>query len=94
MHNRIDPRRRTTSGAPLAFSRCMRANGVPNFPDPQPGRGLVFSAGAINPAALAVTAARAKCNRLLPAGGPPSPGSTTHPTAQTLAEKLARGPHG
>ncbi|HEX4282402.1 MAG TPA: hypothetical protein VHZ27_16660, partial [Solirubrobacteraceae bacterium] len=27
----------------LAFAKCMRANGVPNFPDPQPGRGFLFS---------------------------------------------------
>src|SRR5579859_2551434 len=29
--------------AALAFSRCMRANGVPNFPDPQPGGGFLFN---------------------------------------------------
>ena len=28
---------------PLAFAKCMRANGVPNFPDPNPGRGGLFS---------------------------------------------------
>jgi hypothetical protein len=66
----------------------MRANGVPNFPDPQPGGGQLFEipAGA-NPAAPAFTAARAKCQKLLPNGG--APGSGPPPSDQTLA-KLVR----
>lgn len=77
------------AGSALAFARCMRANGVPNFPDPLPGRGLLFNATGINPSAPAVTAAHAKCRKLLPGGGPPGPGAQMHPTAQTLA-KLVR----
>jgi hypothetical protein len=75
------------SGA-LAFANCMRANGVPNFPDPSPGGGELFEipAGA-NPAAPAFTAARAKCQKLLPNGG--GPGSGPPPSDQTLA-KLVR----
>jgi hypothetical protein len=67
----------------------MRASGVPNFPDPQPGRGLLFNASGINAAAPAVAAAQVKCRKLLPGGGPPGPGSTTHPSAQTLAKLFA-----
>lgn len=74
-------------GSGLAFARCMRANGVPNFPDPSPGRGLLFSTAGINPSAPAVIAAHAKCRNSL--GGPPGPGTQTHPSAQTLA-KLVR----
>jgi hypothetical protein len=33
----------------LAFSSCMRAHGVPGFPDPQPGGG--FTRSALNPIA-------------------------------------------
>ncbi len=73
------------SSGPLAFARCMRANGVPNFPDPVPGRGFLFPAGGVNPNAPAVAAAQAKCRKLM-GGGPPGPGSTTHPSAQTLAK--------
>jgi hypothetical protein len=74
------------SGA-LAFARCMRANGVSNFPDPSAG--ALFSVGAgANPAAPAFQAARAKCQKLLPGGGPPGPGSKTHPSAQTLTKLL------
>ena len=72
----------------VAFAVCMRSNGVPNFPDPSPGRGLLFQLGpGINPASPAVKAAQAKCRKLLP-GGPPGPGSTTHPSAQTLSKLL------
>jgi hypothetical protein len=74
--------------AALAFARCMRANGVPGFPDPSPGGGLLFPANSVNRSAPAFKAAQAKCRKLLPGGGPPLPGTTTHPTAQTLAKLL------
>jgi hypothetical protein len=76
------------SGA-VAFARCMRANGVPNFPDPSAGGGALSSVGAgTNPTAPAFQAARAKCQKLLPGDGPPGPGSKTHPSAQTLTKLL------
>jgi hypothetical protein len=81
------------SGA-LAFANCMRANGVPNFPDPQPGGGELFEipAGA-NPAAPPFRAARAKCQKLLPNGG--ASGSGPPPSDQTLAKlvRIARCMH-
>jgi hypothetical protein len=78
------------ASGPLAFSRCMRANGVPNFPDPSAGGAAEFTLPpGTSPEAPAFQAARAKCRNLLPGGGPPGPGSTTHPSAQTLS-KLVR----
>jgi hypothetical protein len=75
----------------LAFASCMRANGVPNYPDPGPGGGVRFAmpAGA-NPAAPAFRAAQAKCQKLLPNGG--GPGSGPPPSDQTLARlvRIAR----
>ena len=47
----------------------MRANGVPNFPDPKPGEGFRFPASP----APAFAAAQAKCQKLLPNGGAPPP---------------------
>jgi hypothetical protein len=74
----------------LAYARCMRSHGVPNFPDPDPGGGFEFSAGeGIDPSSPAFRAANATCRKILPDGGPPAPGSTTHPSPQTLA-KLVR----
>ena len=81
------PSSSSSGSAALAFANCMRANGVPNFPDPQPGGGQLFEipAGA-NPAAPAFTAARAKCQKLLPNSG--APGSGPPPSDQTLAKLL------
>jgi len=64
----------------------MRSHGVPDFPDPSAGGGFVFGRGSgIDPSSPAFEAARARCWKLLPGGGPPAPGSTTHPSGQTLA---------
>ncbi len=74
----------------LAYARCMRSSGVPNFPDPTDGGGFLFHASAgIDPSSPAFKAAQTKCHKLLPGGGPPS---TTNPSPQTLAHflKIAR----
>jgi hypothetical protein len=65
------------TGAPnaLGFAKCMRANGVPNFPDPSAGGGFLFSTAGINPAAPAVQAARAKCQKF--ALTPPGAGGSS-----------------
>lgn len=39
-------RSRSVQSAELAYSSCIRAHGVPDFPDPQPGGG--YARGAIN----------------------------------------------
>jgi hypothetical protein len=67
----------------LNFAKCMRANGVPNFPDPSPGGGFQVGAG-LNVAAPVATAAQAKCQKFTPGGGPLSPGPP--PSAQTMAQ--------
>jgi hypothetical protein len=71
----------------LAFANCMRANGVPNFPDPQAGGGFLFSTAGINPAAPAVKAAQAKCQKFAPQppGGPSGGGSSVPPQEQAHA---------
>jgi hypothetical protein len=66
----------------------MRANGVPSFPDPTPGNGGGFQTSSGITSSPAFQAAQATCHKLLPGGGPPGPGSTTHPSAQTLAKLL------
>ena len=47
----------------LAFARCMRAHGVPNFPDPtlSPGGGPTPQAAGVNPNSPAVLAAGKVC---------------------------------
>ena len=71
----------------LQYARCMRANGVPNFPDPNSAGGFLFHTGSgVDPSSPAFQAARAKCQKLLPSG--PTPGSTTQPSAQWLAQMV------
>jgi hypothetical protein len=70
----------------IAYAKCVRASGVPNFPDPQPHGGFRVGAG-MNPSSPAFKAAQAKCQKLMPGGGgPPSSGSP--PSAQTMAHLL------
>jgi hypothetical protein len=71
--------------AGVAFAKCMRSNGVPNFPDPSAGGGLFRFGGGIDPSSPAIHAARAKCQKLMPGGGI---GSGPPPSSQTLARFL------
>jgi hypothetical protein len=75
--------------AGLKFAQCMRANGVPHFPDPGGGGGgfkFQLNAGAgVNPSSPAFQAAQVKCRSLLPGGGPVG----GHPSAQAKAQMLA-----
>ncbi len=77
------------SGSPesqeLAFAKCMRVHGVPNFPDPSPGGGFEIRKGSGDePSSPAFQRARAECKGVLP----PGPGSGPPPSAQTLARFL------
>lgn len=61
--------------AALAYSRCMRSRGVPNFPDPtQVGGGIQISGSSsgIDPQSPLFTSAQRSCRHLLPGGGQPT----------------------
>jgi hypothetical protein len=65
----------------IKFADCMRAKGVPNFPDPSAGGGIQIQAGSgINPSSPSFQAAQASCAKLLPGGGP----GKQHPSAQLI----------
>jgi hypothetical protein len=70
--------------AALAYAKCMRASGVPGFPDPNASGGFLFHAGARIVTSPAFKAAQAKCRRFMP----PGPGSGPPPSQQTLAHFL------
>jgi hypothetical protein len=72
--------------SPLAFSQCMRAHGLKNFPDPKAGGGgIQLNLGSgIDPFSPAFKSAQASCKRLLPGGGP----GAGHPSAQAKAQML------
>lgn len=60
--------------AMLKFVGCMRENGVPNFPDPQPdGRMLLDPSSGVDPQSAEFKAAQEECRTLLPGGVAPGP---------------------
>jgi hypothetical protein len=65
----------------LAFSQCMRAHGVPKFPDPTGRRIQIGPSTGVNPASPAFQAAQKACGGL----GKGGPGGGT----PTEADKLA-----
>jgi hypothetical protein len=74
----------------VAYARCMRGHGVPDFPDPtaSPGGGFAFKINGrpgsdLNPNRPALSAALDECRALLPAAEEPAPVS-----AQKLAAEV------
>ena len=79
--------------AALDYARCMRADGVPRFPDPSAGGGFTFDPSAgVDPSASAFQAARAKCQKYMDLGGGIAPGTRTHPTSAWLS-KMVKAAH-
>jgi len=84
--------RTTTAGGglasqELAYAKCMRANGVPGFPDPNPGGGFAIRVGSgVDPASAQYQSANAKCGKLLPGGGV---GPTVNPREGAALVKIA-----
>jgi hypothetical protein len=55
----------------VAFSACMRQNGVPDFPDPQsgPGGGMVVHLGpSVDPSSPQFQRAQRTCEKKVPGG--------------------------
>jgi hypothetical protein len=81
----------------LAFSKCMRAHGVSNFPDPTTrGGGVELSIGSssVNTEAPAFQSAQASCKHLLPGGGPDSGPPSPQAMAQMLHVSQCMRAHG
>lgn len=62
------PTLRTITDQALAYAKCMRAHGIPNFPDPTvqdnaQNKGVGFSLNGINPNSPQVKAAAKTCQR-------------------------------
>ena len=79
------PQNGTPQNGLLAFSECMRANGVPNFPDPQRfvGGNVKLTLHQLAPSQAALNA----CSHLLPTNG----GSGSQETAQQQRTQVADG---
>jgi hypothetical protein len=57
-----------TASAAIKYADCMRAHGVPNFPDPGSGGGVQLSGSGINTQSPAFASAQSACQKLLPGG--------------------------
>jgi hypothetical protein len=79
----------------LAFSKCMRAHGVKNFPDPD-AQGQVVIAGnaGIDPGSRTFQAAQQACQKVLPNGGQPSPAQLARMRRAALAFSACMRAHG
>ncbi len=76
---------------PLAFSRCMRSNGVPSFPDPNPNGVWPKSQVELAAASPRFQAATRACGHLLPDGGPGvSPSAAVVQQIQSDMTRFAR----
>jgi hypothetical protein len=80
----------------LAFARCMRAHGVPKFPDPTRGGELVKeSLQQLGVSSSRFQSASSGCNHLLPNGGSgPSPAQVQQLRAQALQFSQCVRTHG
>jgi hypothetical protein len=80
----------TNQNGLVAFSRCMRSNGMPNFPDPERvgGRSLKLTVQRLAASNPRFQAAQRACNHLLPNGGGGSQ-ETAQQTRTQLADMLS-----
>jgi len=77
----------TTQSGLLAFSQCMRSNGMPNFPDPQRfvGGNVKLTIHQLAPSQAAMSA----CGHLLPTNGSSGPQETAQQQRTRLADELS-----
>ena len=88
------------------MSKCMRANGLSNFPDPSQSsggegfKGITLSSNGqltvdgITFSGPALKRAQAACKEFLPGGSGPPPGLTAQQTRQALAFATCMRAHG
>jgi hypothetical protein len=84
------------NGSPLAYARCMRAHGIPGFPDPSSQGGFSFG-GNVNPNSQAFQQANDDCQRFTPTSGfghGPSPAQIAQLQAQALKFSQCMRSHG
>jgi hypothetical protein len=80
-----------TDNGLLAFSSCMRSNGVPSFPDPQRfvGGNVKLTLHQLQASSPQLQAAMNACNHLLPTNGGSGPQETTQQLRTQLADGLS-----
>jgi len=78
----------------LKLAECMRAHGVPSFPDPNASGVIQGSSSSLNPQSPAFSAAMQKCRGLLGAGHAPSPQQQQQADALALKFSACMRSHG
>jgi hypothetical protein len=81
----------------LAFSRCMRAHGISDFPDPSSQGGIALNGGPgsdLNPSSPRFKAANNACKPLLPPQKAMSPAQQAAAKAQALKYAQCMRAHG
>ncbi len=79
----------------LKLSRCMRAHGVPNFPDPSSNGSLQLnSSSGVDPNSPQFRSAMQACQKVLPNGGKQSPQEMAKARQQALAFSACMRKHG
>jgi hypothetical protein len=84
----------------LAYARCMRAHGVPDFPDPNSQRGFTLQGGQegdLGPDSPAFQQANEDCQQLTPVSGVghgPTPAQIAQAQAQALKFSQCMRSHG
>jgi CubicO group peptidase (beta-lactamase class C family) len=73
---------------PLEYSKCMRAHGVPKFPDPVDGHIVLSPSSGINPDSPTFEAASQACAKYGPSGGT-SPGGASARTGNSGTKAAA-----
>lgn len=81
----------TTQNGLLAFSKCMRSNGMPNFPDPQRfvGGNVKLTLHQLGTGSPHFQTAMNACNHLLPTNGGSGPQETAQQQRTRLADELS-----
>jgi len=83
------------SGATAAkYAACIRAHGVPNFPDPNAQGVITGSSTSFDPSSPAFARARQACRKLLPNGGQPTPQQIAKAQESALAFSKCMRAHG
>ena len=81
----------------LKRAECMRAHGIPDFPDPNPNGGTLLRGGPgsdLDPGNPRFQAAERTCQKLLPHGGKPAPAEQTQANVQALEFSRCMRAHG
>jgi len=81
-------------GQGVRYSDCMRAHGVPNFPDPSPGGGFPLQTSGINQQSPAFLSAQKACAALEPGGNSQPPPISAAQQAGMVANARCIRKHG